>query len=634
MSQRAGLQTHNKPGVLLVGLPLFLLCWFMLAAMAAWIILGLPLARFDPLKVPQFFWYYRGDPVVLQGFLFGAGGTGIFMGAIAWFALNRDPALHGDARFASERELSREGLRAERGIVLGRKGHKFLIFGGSEHAIVEAPTRSGKGVGIVIPNLLTWEDSVVVLDVKRENFEATAGFRSKHRQQVFLFNPTDREGRTARYNPLGHIDRSNPDEVIVELQKIATMLFTVPDKGDAFWMESAKTGFVGVGAYVAHESSLPFTIGEIYRQFTQPGIQSFFLEKAKNDRTLSAPARQALADFTAGADKTFSSILQSITSKMSLWLNPLVCAATAQSDFDLRDLRSQRISIYLGVSPDELDRVAPLYNLFFQQLVDLNTRELPGKHEPRQILVILDEFARLGRASVIASGFAYVAGYGIRLLPVIQSRSQLRAVYGHDTADEIVANCGVEIAFTPKELKVAKELSERLGYVGQDATTKSLTINGMLANRSKSVSQMQRALLLPQELMQFPRDQLLLLRGGIPAVRGTKITYYSDRVFKTRLLPPPTIAAQKPVVARPSESDPRIKAKLDADDTDASEEDKVIIQDENEATDIPFLGLSLEDCEAAIEALPAQAAELERIRVADNQPEIAGMIEEGSIDER
>src|SRR3546814_15988590 len=134
----------------------------------------------------------------------------------------------------------------------------------------------------------------------------------------------------------------------------------------------------------------------------------------------------------------------------------------------------------------------------------------------------LDEFARLGRAQVIANAFSYVRGYGLRLLPVIQSRSQLRNVYGEHGADEIVSNCGVEIAFTPKELRVAKELSERLGYLGQDAESRSLTIHGLLANRSKTISEQRRALMLPQEQMQLPETDILGLRGGIPRLRGTK----------------------------------------------------------------------------------------------------------------
>src|SRR3546814_3933440 len=179
--------------------------------------------------------------------------------------------------------------------------------------------------------------------------------------------------------------------------------------------------------------------------------------------------------------------------------------------------------------------------LLFQQLIDLNVRELPDENTSLPVLVILDEFARLGRASVIANAFSYVAGYGIRLLPVIQSRSQLRGVYGEHLADEIIANCGVEVAFTPKELRVANELSDRIGYVGQDSVTRSLTINGLLANRSKSISEQRRALLLPQELMQFPTDRLLLLRGGIPPIIGDKIFYFKSRFFKKRVLPPPVV---------------------------------------------------------------------------------------------
>src|SRR3546814_20133186 len=142
-------------------------------------------------------------------------------------------------------------------------------------------------------------------------------------------------------------------------------------------------------------------------------------------------------------------------------LNPRVDAATEECDFDLRELRTKRMSIYLGVSPDELDRVAPLYNLLFQQLVDLNVRDLPDEKTPLKILVILDEFARIGRAQVIASAFSYVAGSGIRLLPVIQSRPHLRAVYGEHVANEIVPNIAFEVAFPPTQRRCATNFSER-----------------------------------------------------------------------------------------------------------------------------------------------------------------------------
>jgi type IV secretion system protein VirD4 len=527
--------------VLAAGIPVAIVLAFFVASVVAWIYLGLPSAKFDPFKMPAFVWYYRHDPVVLKAFGAGMVVGLVLTGIMLWWLLKQKPALHGAARFAKEGEIRRAGFRADNGIVVGKKSGKFLTFGGSEHCIVEAPTRSGKGVGIVIPNLLSWQESVVVLDVKRENWDATAGFRQKFGQAVYLFNPTDPEGRTARYNPLGYIDRANPDQVVIELQKIATMLFVAPERGEPFWTDSARTAFVGVGAYLA-VTDLPFTIGSIYRLMTTGDTRGYF-RKVLDDRALnlSQGCRNALADFTSGADNTFAGIVQTVTSKLSLWLNPRVDAATEESDFDLRELRTKLMSIYLGVSPDELDRVAPLYNLLFQQLIDLNVRDLPGTGTPLQVLVILDEFARIGRAQVIASAFSYVAGYGIRLLPVIQSRSQLRAVYGEHVANEIVANCGVEVAFTPKELRVANELSERIGYVGQESVTKSLTIHGILANRSKSMSDQRRALLLPQELMQFPEGELLLLRGGIPPIHGDKIRFYADGLFRSRVMAAPVV---------------------------------------------------------------------------------------------
>lgn len=542
MTQRAGTSPEGGAARLLIGVPLGMLIALAVASMIGWLILGLPVAAYDPLKMPQFVWYYRGDPRVVKAMAGGLAGGLTLLAGLVYALWARGAPLHGAARFASEREIKRHGFRSVAGIIVGRKGGRFLTFGGSEHVLIEAPTRSGKGTGVVIPNLLTWQGSVVVLDVKRENFDASAGFRAHYGQQVFLFNPTDRQARTARYNPLAYIDRSDPDDVIIELQKIATMLFVAPDRGEAFWANGARTGFVGVGAWLTETSDEPLTMGTIYRYLTEGDARSFFRKELADPRvSLSTGCRTALSDFAGGSDNSFADIKKTITNVLGLWLNPLVDAATSASDFDLRDLRKRPISIYLGVSPDELDRVAPLYNLLFQQLIDLNVRELPDGETPVPVLVILDEFARLGRASVIASAFSYVAGYGIRLLPVIQSRSQLRGVYGEHVADEIVANCGVEVAFTPKELRVANELSDRIGYVGQESITRSLTINGLLANRSKSISEQRRALLLPQELMQFPADRLILLRGGIPPIIGTKIFYFKSRFFKSRAFPPPVV---------------------------------------------------------------------------------------------
>lgn len=521
-------------------------------------------ADIHPAALPAWFWYFRHDPLVGRWLGIGLASAGSVAGVVVLAVVRgRRPPLHGAARWASEAELVQAGLRARQGIVLGRKGGRPLVFGGPEHVILYAPTRTGKGVGVVIPNLLTWPDSVVVLDVKRENWEASAGFRASHDQEVVLFDPLDPDGRTARFNPLGHIARADPIAVLDELQKLAVMLFPAPDNADPFWAEAARTGFIGVGAYVAETEALPFSLGAIYAELTQGDprarLPARVAARADAGRPLSFGCTSALSDFCSASENTFASIKQTITARMNLWLNPRVCAATEASDFDLRDLRSRRMSLYLGVTPDNLARVAPLYNLLLQQLVDLNTRERPsaGRYSI-PVLVLLDEFARLGHAAVIAHGFSYVAGYGLRLLPVLQSPAQLRAEYGPDLAEEIMANCGIEIAFAPKELKIAQDLSERLGYwtyLGRSNSRPTLLSTG---GRSTTESDQRRALMMPQELIQMSANDLIVLRAGVPPVLGRKIVFWRERAFASRVTPPPKVVAHAGAASGDRSDDPRI----------------------------------------------------------------------------
>jgi len=502
----------------------------------------------DPAAVPAWFWYYRHDPEVQRWSQVGAisaAGIGLVI-AVGIAGQFRRP-LHGAARWASEAEIRRGGLRAATGIVLGRKAGRLLVFGGQEHVMLYAPTRTGKGVGVVIPNLLTWPGSVVVLDVKRENWEATAGFRAAHGQEVHLFDPLDPEGRTARYNPLGHIDRQDPATILDELQRIAAMLFPHPPNADPFWAESARTGFVGVGAYLAETPERALTLGDVYAELTAGDPRTRFptliTRRREAGRPLSAGCVRALTDFTSSSENTFASVRQSLTAKLNLWVNPRVCAATAASDFDLAALRGRRASIYLAASPDNLARIAPLYALLFQQLVDRSCRERPDPaRHPHQVLVLLDEFARLGHADVLAKAFAYVAGYGLRLLPVLQSPAQLRAEYGPDVTEEVLANCAVEIAFAPKELRLARDLSERLGDTTVRSPSRSRPTGLSRGHRSVSESEQRRPLLLPQELSQLPDQDLIVLKAGMPPIRGRKVRYYAEPAFRRRLAPAPTIA--------------------------------------------------------------------------------------------
>ena len=517
-----------------------------LAALIALIGLGQVSGDLDPARVPGWLWYYRHDPEVRRWLTVGVSVSALVGGVlVAAILLSQRRPLHGAARWASGSEQRRAGLRANRGVVLGRADGGFLIADGPEHVMLYAPTRTGKGVGVVIPNLLAWPDSVVVLDIKRENFLATAGYRAEAGHTVHLFDPLARDGRTARFNPLGHVDRADPIAVLDELQRMAVMLFPVHDRADPFWAEAARTGFIGVGGYVAATPERPFTLGEIFRQLTagdaRARLPRIVAARDREGRPLPGPVVAALTDFTSSSENTFASVRQSITTRMGLWLNPRVDAATAVSDFDLRDLRGGRLSLYLGATPDNMLRIQPLYALLFQQLVDLNSRTLPGPAD-RPALIVLDEFARLGPAPVLAHAFAWVAGYGLRLLAVLQSPSQLRAIYGPDVAEEVMTNCGVEIVFAPKELKIAKELSDRLGAYTTDGRSRSRPTGLSQGRRSTTVSDQRRALMLPQELMQLPQSALIVLKAGLPPVRGRKIAYFRERVFQRRLRPAPDLA--------------------------------------------------------------------------------------------
>lgn len=475
------------------------------------------------------------------------GGTVFFAVAALWRAVNSMP-LHGTARWANEREIRKAGLRAKRGIVVGKRRGRYLIFGGSEHVIVYAPTRAGKGVGVVIPNLLNWPDSTIVLDVKKENWQITAGFRKAAGQEVYLFDPFDPEGRTARYNPLAYVRRDNPDDLYDDLQRIAGMLFPVEGRTvDPFWTESARSAFLAIAGYIAETPELPFTIGEVLRQFAAaPDIKRHFqtaIEQREKHRPLSQQCRTAINDFLANSENTLQSIRKSATSKLGLWLSSRIDAATSANDFDLRELRKRPMSIYLGVTPDNLERMAPLLNLFFQQAVDLNTRTLP-EHDGRlrrQVMLMMDEFRAMGNLEIIAKGVSYVAGYGLRIVTIVQSPAQLREVYGSDAATNYMTNHAVEVVFTPKEHAIATELSERFGYDTVEGRSRSRGIGFSRSNRSETTSDQRRALMLPQELVLTPFEDEYLLKGGIPPVRVKKILYFNDPVFKKRLLAAPKV---------------------------------------------------------------------------------------------
>lgn len=384
-------------------------------------------------RIPAVLWGMRAFPIVWQPFLAWSGLTFLLCMAGATATIWATQRRPGETRWTQVGVVRKAKLHDEEAaILLGRISRRLTPFGGSQPDRLDPPAPAGPQADVLLPNLLKWPDSVVVLDVGNEGWNRTAAFRAQHlHHQTLLFDPLGSAGHSCRYNPLGHIDRRDPVAVDEELQKIGAILFPSHEAGDSAWAERARTAFLGVAAYCAAtiddgDDALPFTIGEIYRQVTTGDPQRRFpgiiRRREQAGTPLSAPCVAALSDWVTAPDAEFTSTRQSITATISLWLNPYVDAATAQSDVDLRAFRDERISLYLGASPDDLDRIAPLHDLLLQQIVELTVRERPsGSTHQVRLLLLLDDLTRLGRASVIVNGFSYAATYGIRLVSGVKA---------------------------------------------------------------------------------------------------------------------------------------------------------------------------------------------------------------------
>ena len=499
-----------------------------------------------PLTLYQY-WFHYGAEKQVQKWLYIASGLSLFaiLSPVALFFAPAKQSLFGDARFATSREIKQAGLLGSKGIIVGLYMNMYLMFGGSQHVIMSAPTRSGKGVGIVIPNLLTWPDSMVILDIKQENHAITSGFRTKHGQPCYLFNPGATDYRTHRYNPLAYIS-DDPNFRIDDVQKIGNMLFPDQAGTDPIWTATPRALFLGLVLFLAETPGKLVTIGQVLRESLADGDGAAYLAKIINDRAaennpLSNACVMALNSYISiTSENTRSGVMTSFRSRLELWMNPLVDAATSANDFDLRDLRKRRMTVYLGVTPDNLDRMAPLLNLFFQQLIDLNTRELPERNPDLkyQCLLLPDEFTAMGKIQVLSKGISYIAGYGLRMLPIIQSPAQVVEVYGKEAAQTFTTNHALQVIFPPKasETQTAEDISKWLGYQTVKGVSESKT-KGVFSKKtpSESTSDQRRALLLPQEITSLGKEAELVIVEDCPPIRAKKIRYYKDPVFVDRL---------------------------------------------------------------------------------------------------
>ena len=480
----------------------------------------------------------------------------LLAGFIGWAVIaKQNRPLHGAARFANTAEIRKAGLLDPKGgldktILVGKKNGRYLTYGGYQFVILAAPTRSGKGVGIVVPNCLNYSDSLVVLDIKGENFDITSGFRAKHGQKVYLFAPFDEAGVTHRYNPLEYIS-DDPAQRLGDIDAIGTALYSGGNQNDKFWSENAKDLFRGLCLFVLERKDLPKTFGEILRQASGKGkpLKEYIFEELKKAQDTGHPFSNACIDclnrVLSNSENTLAGIVATFGTPLLIFPNPRVDLATSANDFDLREVRRELMSIYFKMPPNKLKEGSVLVNLFFDQLLNLNTRVLPSQDKTlkHQCLVLLDEMTSIGKVAMIAQAVSYMAGYNMRLLTIIQNKSQLEDVYGKAGALTLLSNHALMVMYAPSPTvqSDAQEYSEMLGY----ETVKSRSRTSSMQSSSTSTSDQRRALMLPQEIRELGQTREIVSLENCKPILCDKIRYYEDPDFTCRAhLPPPSIPKQ------------------------------------------------------------------------------------------
>lgn len=472
-----------------------------------------------------------------------------FGGTFAAYMAVRDritnKTLFGKAHFATKKDIEKEKLDGGKGVVLGKFKDRLLHLGGYEFVLLAAPTRTGKGVGFCVPNLLQFAGSAVVLDIKGENYNLTSEFRRRYMDnEIVYFNPFSEN--THRWNPLSYIS-ADPNFRANDLMALATIIYPVNEK-DPFWSDAAKNLFIGLGLLILETPELPPTIGEILRQGSGKGlaieeyIKQVMAQRTASNRPLSNTCRDTLNRFLNSGEQALKGVHATFSASLTPWANAVIDKATSGDDFSLRDVRRKKVTIYLNIPAGEILQAAPIVKLFFSQLVNENVKELPEQNPElkHQCLLLLDEFTAMGKVDIIAKGVGYMAGYNMRLAIVIQDKKQLEAVYGPEDAHNIISNMGAVIYFTPAQISEAEEYSKMIGN-DTVSTSSRQTPKGSLfgvkadgGNPSSTEQYQSRAIMLPQELLQMSKDLELVVRSGMPVIRADKIRYYEDPYFKER----------------------------------------------------------------------------------------------------
>jgi type IV secretion system protein VirD4 len=473
---------------------------------------------------------------------------------------------HGSSRWATTREVRKAGLLRNAGVVLcqtddaeyktvvgadgppkttvRRLGH-LVRHDGPEHVLCFAPTRSGKGVGLVIPTLLSWTGSVLVYDIKKENWALTAGWRRQF-SHVWRFEPTAPD--SVRFNPLLEIRRGLHE--VKDAQNVADILVDPTGERETkdHWQTSAHALLVGSILHVLYAE----------RDKTLSGVATFLSDPARSQTdmlkgmlvTAHLPegphpvVAQVAREILNKSDNERSGVFSTAMACLGLYRDPVIARNTSAADFRIADLMNadRPASLYLVVPPSDLARTRPIIRLMLNQIGRRLTESMQvgGKTAYRhRLLLLLDEFPSLGRLDFFESALAYLAGYGMKAFLIAQSLNQLEKAYGPHNS--ILDNCHVRLTYAANDDKTARRISDMLGQATEKKMQRTYSGSGLwLTNRSESEQEYARPLLTPSEVTQLPQDDGLLLVGGLQPYRGKKVRYFLDPRFQDRgALPAP-----------------------------------------------------------------------------------------------
>jgi len=455
---------------------------------------------------------------------------------------------YGSARWADADEVRQAGLTQPAGVFLGQFDDQYLRHEGPEHVLTFAPTRSGKGVGLVVPTLLSWPASAVIHDIKGENWSLTAGWRSRF-SHCLLFNPTDLT--SAAYNPLLEVRRGAHE--VRDVQNIADIL--VDPEGALerrnHWEKTSHALLVGAILHVLYAG----------QDKTLRGVANFLSDPACTfeltlHRMMTTPhlgdaphpvVASAAREVLNKSENERSGVLSTAMSFLGLYRDPTVAEVTSRCDWRIADLISAEhpVSLYLVVPPSDISRTKPLIRLILNQVGRRLTESLDGSdgiERRHKLLLMLDEFPALGRLDFFETALAFMAGYGLRAFLISQSLNQIDKAYGQNHS--ILDNCHVRVTFATNDERTAKRISETLGTATELRAQRNYAGHRLapwLGHLMVSRQETARPLLTPGEVMQLPSDEAVVMLSGLAPIRAKKLRYFTDANFQSRVLPAPRL---------------------------------------------------------------------------------------------